>query len=85
MLKTCKVGDLVTYDYDYYEQSPEKNLIPPIGSVGKVVELGSLGSPCVRWISLGKRWFKEDNSRNFRGQTWYYRLKALSPAVQEDF
>ena len=84
MLNSYNIGDLVTYDYDYYERNPEKSLIPPIGSVGEVVDRGQR-NPKVRWISLGKRWFKEDNSRNFRGQTWFYRLEALSPVVQEDF
>ena len=85
MLYSYNIGDLVTYDYDYYERNPEKSLIPPIGSVGKIVSRGQRW-PKVKWISLGKRWFRENNSRNIHlASEWFYRCEALSPAVQEDF
>lgn len=85
MLNSYNIGDLVTYDYDFYEQSYEKNLIPPIGSVGKIVGRGQRG-PQVRWISLGERWFRENNWRYFHSAcVWYYWREALSPLNQEDF
>ena len=86
MLNSCKVGDIVTYDYAYYERSFEKHLIPPIGSVGEVVECSGR-SARVRWIFLGGRWFRENNNRrNIRSASgWIYIYKALSPVVQEDF